>query len=523
METDSSAHSIEDKAMPSQHAVLDVPEVKWWKSPGLRTLYMMMPILFLGSTVNGYDGSLLNGLQTSKQWQTYFNNPDGSELGLITAIQNIGAVCALPFSAYAADLFGRKIGIATGLVFIFIGTILQVAPCGPWHVYRRTFLVGFGSNISQGSAPLLIMELAHPQHRGKLTTMYNTLWYVGSIIAAWTVFGTLKYAGDAAWRIPVGLQALMPFIQFVGIWFLPESPRWLVSKDKAEQALKVLVKYHADGNPHDAFVQAEFVEIQETIELEKRAKNQGWSILVQTPGNRKRLLLIILVSFFSQCSGNGIASYYLHDILNSVGVTNPSSQSLVDGGLQIWSFFVAIGFSVALVDKSGRRTLFLIAAGGMLVAFSVWTGCSAVYAQTGNTQAGSAVIAMVFFFYLMAGFAWPGLTAAYVAEILPFNIRAKGLAIGFACTSTSSVLNQYVNPIGLKELAWKFYFVYIVILILEVVIIYFLFVETKGPTLEEIATLFDGDRAAVADEGDMANRISVKARDDGDDYVERKS
>lgn len=159
METDSSAHSIEDKAMPSQHAVLDVPEVKWWKSPGLRTLYMMMPILFLGSTVNGYDGSLLNGLQTSKQWQTYFNNPDGSELGLITAIQNIGAVCALPFSAYAADLFGRKIGIATGLVFIFIGTILQIAPCGPWHVYRRTFLVGFGSNISQGSAPLLIMEV----------------------------------------------------------------------------------------------------------------------------------------------------------------------------------------------------------------------------------------------------------------------------------------------------------------------------------------------------------------------------
>jgi len=86
-----------------------------------------------------------------------------------------------------------------------------------------------------------------------------------------------------------------------------------------------------------------------------------------------------------------------------------------------------------------------------------------------------------------------------------------------------TLLRQYVNPIGLKELAWKFYFVYIVILILEVVIIYFLFVETKGPTLEEIATLFDGDRAAVADEGDMANRISVKARDDGDDYVERKS
>lgn len=125
-----------------------------------------------------------------------------------------------------------------------------------------------------------------------------------------------------------------------------------------------------------------------------------------------------------------------------MGVTDSTSQSLVNGGLQIWSFLVAIGFSTQLVDKFGRRTLFLIAAVGMLVVFSIWTGCSATYAQTGNSAAGSAVIAMVFLFYFVAGFAWPGLTVAYVAEILPFNIRAKGLAIGFATTATSSVLNQ---------------------------------------------------------------------------------
>jgi MFS family permease len=152
-------------------------------------------------------------------------------------------------------------------------------------------------------------------------------------------------------------------------------------------------------------------------------------------------LLIVLTSFFSQCSGNGIASYYLHDILQSVGITRSYDQSLVNGGLQIWSFLVAVGFS-QLVDRVGRRKLFLIAAVGMLLSFSVWTGCSAVYAQSGNQGAGSAVIAMVFLFYFAAGFAWPGLTVAYVAEILPFNIRAKGMAIGFACTSAASVLNQ---------------------------------------------------------------------------------
>lgn len=99
---------------------------------------------------------------------------------------------------------------------------------------------------------------------------------------------------------------------------------------------------------------------------------------------------------------------------------------------------------------------------------------------------------MIFLFYGVAGFAWPGLTVAYCAEILPFKIRAKGLAICFALTASSSVFNQYVNPIGLAHLQWRYYFIYIAILVVECFCVWFLFVETKGPTLEEIAALFDG-------------------------------
>ncbi len=105
---------------------------------------------------------------------------------------------------------------------------------------------------------------------------------------------------------------------------------------------------------------------------------------------------------------------------------------------------------------------------------------------------------MIFLFYGVAGVAWPGLTVAYSSEILPYSLRAKGLALCLGVTALSGVLNQYVNPIGLEKLAWKFYFVYIVILVIEVFCIWFLFVETKGPTLEEIAVLFDGDDANVS-------------------------
>lgn len=156
------------------------------------------------------------------------------------------------------------------------------------------------SNLNQGSGPLLIMETAHPQHRGKLTTMYNTLWYVGSIVAAWTVFGTANYSSNSSWRIPVGVQALMPGIMFFGVWFLPESPRWLVSKDRSDEAFKILVKYHGSGDDRDPFVLAEFDEIKETINLEKTLSNQGWQVFLQTQGNRRRLMLIGMVAFFSQ-------------------------------------------------------------------------------------------------------------------------------------------------------------------------------------------------------------------------------
>jgi hypothetical protein len=138
----------------------DIPEVTWWKEPGLRHLYLMMPILFLGSTINGYDGSLLNGLQTMEQWRSYFGYPTGAELGLFTAIQNVGAVCALPFSSYLADLFGRRIGVEVGIFMVFVGVIVQSVPAVTEGMFiGGRFLVGFGSNLSQGSAPLLIMEV----------------------------------------------------------------------------------------------------------------------------------------------------------------------------------------------------------------------------------------------------------------------------------------------------------------------------------------------------------------------------
>jgi MFS family permease len=110
-----------------------------------------------------------------------FDHPVGSTLGIYGAMPGFGGLAVLPFAPYIADYFGRRNGTAIGCLFILMGALLQSFPpaSNPAAMYLAgRFFIGFGSNISNGTCPLLITEIAHPRHRGKVTTLYNTLWYL---------------------------------------------------------------------------------------------------------------------------------------------------------------------------------------------------------------------------------------------------------------------------------------------------------------------------------------------------------
>ncbi|ORY17454.1 general substrate transporter [Clohesyomyces aquaticus] len=474
----------------------EFPHVAWWNLPHLRTTYFLLFFVVLTSATNGYDGSMVNGLLSLKQFKNYMHNPSGSIKGLFSGIMFLGSLLALPITPYIADGLGRRWGICIGSSIMIFAVILQSASVNFQMFIAARFFLGFGVAIAHGSAPLLITELCHPQHRAIFTTIYNTTWYIGSIVAAWLTFGTNHIDSQWSWRIPSIIQAFPSLLQISCVWFVPESPRWYVSKGQPEKALAVLAKVHAEGNAEDELVLLEYEEIRETLAIEKEAETTGWLELFKTKGNRHRLAILLSAGLFSQWSGNGLVSYYMTGVLDDIGITDPNTQLVINGCLNIWNCIVATTMCF-FVDKVGRRKLFLISTSGMMGCFIVWTICSERYNATKNHANGSAVVAMIYLYYTFYNTAWSGLLVGYTVEILPFSIRAKGMCYMFAMVDIALFFNTYVNPIALNHIGWKYYIVYCVWLAAELAFVYVFYIETRNTPLEEIVRHFDGDAALL--------------------------
>ncbi|KEF51131.1 uncharacterized protein A1O9_12854 [Exophiala aquamarina CBS 119918] len=455
---------------------------------------------------------MMNGLQSLTQWNDYFGKPSATLLGTMNAMYPVGKILGVPIVTYLNDRFGRTFPLRIGLPFLLFAAAIQgSAQNVGWFIAGR-FLVGIGTVFVAQPSPILVTELAYPVHRGRITGIYYasnvsakgapetelvfsqlTPWqYLGTLIAAWITYGTFRMAGNWSWRIPSLLQAACPFIQCLGVYFLPESPRWLIGHGKSNEAREVLVKYHAGGDTSSPLVDFEMAEMEASIRLEKESLSQtSYLDLLRTAPNRKRSFISLTIGIYSYWAGAGIISYYLHLVLNTIGITAVSLQTLVNGLLAIMNFIVAICAGL-LVDRAGRRLLFLLSASGMLLSFVIWTILSARFSMSKDTGLGKGVVAFVFIFFFFFQVAFAPFFLGYPVEIWPYMLRARGVSVTLFGSWGGLLIGQFVTPIGLLNIGWKYYIVFCVLLALFWFIVYFTFPETRGRTLEEINDIFEG-------------------------------
>ncbi|KAF5025495.1 hypothetical protein F66182_2400 [Fusarium sp. NRRL 66182] len=490
-------------------AVLPVNDKPWYKKRNLLYLNFCNVSLFLLASGNGYEGSMGNGLLALPDWMSFMNHPTGAWLGFVSGAQTIGSVLGYPLVAWSSNRYGRKPTIFMGYLWLFLGVGLQTGAVNiPMYVVAR-IIVGFGAAFFAGCVPLLMTETAFPTQRGVLTSLFFCGWYVGqgSFLAAWATFGTRNYGTSWSWRVPSLLQVLIPIIVLPGLIMVPESPRYLISRGRQEEARAFLVKYHAEGDETSLLAAFELAEITRSLEMERESqKSTSWGELIATPANRKRTYITIFLGVFCQWAGQNVAGYYLPPVLSTIGMTSVTNQTLINGFLQIWNLLAAIGGAFN-VDRVGRRPLMMLAVAGMLISYILITALSATFSNSGSAAVGTAVIPFLFLMYGSFSFAFTPLMVAYPVEIWPFSLRARGLSLMWISTGIAVFFNIFINPIALESIQWRYYLVYVFILTGGGCVIYFTFPETRGHSLEEMTRVFEGDDAPIPKEGVIADKI----------------
>lgn len=466
----------------------------------LLTLNICLVIPLLGNSTNGYDGSLLNGLQSLPQWRDDFNSPKGLHLGALSNAYVFGNILGFVSAAWFSDRFGRLWGIRIGAAVICVGAAIQAAAQSYAMFFVARLIIGVGGVCLIVAGSCLVSELAYPTHRTVVTALFGPSWYAGATLAAWISYGTsfMDESNSLAWRLPSALQAVLPFMQLIGTFFRPESPRYLVDASREDDAKKVLMKYHGGDDPANSLlVDMELNEFRTAIVHDKTVQEVGWRSFLRTKANRRRLFIVMWLAMTQQLCGNGLVSYYLNLILNSIGITSAKEQLVINGGLMIYNVGTAV-ISGFIVGSIRRRPTFVIGLGTMLAIFTIWTALSAVNEERNFEQKslGQSVLAMIFLFYATYNLCLNALPNLYISEVLPYHLRSKGTTTFALVGAVTNVYNGFVNPIAMGAISWRYYIVFCGLLLVELIVFTFVFSETYGYTLEEAAAAF-GDGALV--------------------------
>ncbi|TFK46923.1 MFS general substrate transporter [Heliocybe sulcata] len=429
-------------------------------------------------------------------------------LGIMTALYSLGGVCALPFVAPISDSLGRRRSIVLGSILMILGALMQAASQNFTTFVIARFILGFGIPFAVIAAASLVGELSHPKERPIVSSLFSSSWFIGAISAAAVTLGTFSMPNNWAWRIPSLLQLTPSVLQLSFIRFVPESPRWLVAKGRHAEALAILTKYHAEGDEDDDFVKMEFAEIEKTLELEAKSAKSSWAEMVATKGMRRRVLIASFLGVATQWSGNGLISYFLAPILDSIGIHDNRTKNLINLATVCWAF--VNGTTIAFtVPRFKRRIAYLTGTISLFCIFSAWTGASAIYSTTGNILAGHAVVALMFLYSPAYNIGFNALSYTFMIEVFPYHVRSKGLTVFQWWSKSALFLNQFVNPIGISAAGWKFYASYCLFLLFEVIFVYLFFPETANRTLEELAFLYEGDEIRHQQEEEVEHEIEV--------------
>ncbi|GAQ04277.1 high-affinity glucose transporter [Aspergillus lentulus] len=452
----------------------------------------------LGSFLFGYDSGVIGSTLQQEAFLQHFNHPSDAATGGIVSSYNGGAILGSIAVPYICDPFGRRPVMFVGALLAALGAALQAGAMHIAMLIVGRLIAGFSIGLMSTTIPIYCSEVSPAHIRGFLGAMQQWMLGLGVVVAQWVGYGCSLHTGAFSWRFPLAVQAAPAVILGLGVWFLPESPRWLIEKGHKDAGKAVLNRLHLNHTRTNTdLIESEFTQICESVASDSRTVVSSWrQLLFSSPTWRRRVLLACGIQAFTQCSGTNVIQVYSPRIYRSLGL--PTSTTLMITG--VWGALAQFWNTVFLlfIDRVGRRKLLIPSLLGMGAALCVEATLARYYGNfapdadssvPSSPAALRAAIAMFFVFSLF--FTSLGLISwLYPAEIFPTAIRARGSSIATATNWSLNLVFAQCSPIALTTLQYKYFYCFVAFNWAAAVIVWAFYPETAGKSLEEVGEVF---------------------------------
>ncbi|KAH7244977.1 general substrate transporter [Fusarium solani] len=483
----------------------------------------------IGGILYGYNQGMFSGILTMASFGRHMGDyvENTTKKGWLTAILELGAWLGAVLSGAIAELCSRKYGILIATTVFMLGVIIQATAVEAGHdsILAGRFITGMGVGSLSTIVPLYNSECAPPEVRGALVALQQLAITFGIMVSFWIDYGCNYIGGthvdtqsDAAWLVPICLQLAPALILFIGMMWMPFSPRWLIHHDRETEAREILADLRGLPTDHE-LIELEFLEIKAQSLFEKRSlaerfphlqaltasnifKLQFVSIraLFQSRAMFKRVIVATVTMFFQQWTGINAVLYYAPQIFGQLGLSENTTSLLATGVVGI-AMFIATVPAVLWIDRLGRKPVLIVGAIGMATCHIIIAVILAKNIDNfhNHEAAGWAAICMVWLFVVHFGYSWGPCAWIIIAEIWPLSTRPYGTSLGASSNWMNNFIVGQVTPDMLDGITYGTYILFGLLTYIGAAFIYFVVPETKRLSLEEMDLIFGSEGTAQAD------------------------
>jgi sugar porter (SP) family MFS transporter len=430
----------------------------------------------------------MSGLLTNKHFKDYFDDPNSAQIGTMVAILEIGALISALLSGRISDKIGRRRAIRYGAMLFAVGGALQAFALTFRILIISRFISGLGIGVLTQIVPVYQSEISPSHKRGLLACVEFTGNIIGYSASVWTDYFCSTIQSNMSWRLPLSIQSLIAIGLFFGSYVIVESPRWLLSKDHDAEGIVVIADLTTKGNVQDERARNEFRDIKETVVMHRLEGESSYSYMFKR--YKRRVFIAMSAQGFAQMNGINVISYYAPLVFEQAGWKG--RRALLMTGINSLFYVASTIPPWILVDKWGRRPILL--SGALIMGISLTLISYSLYLNTERTR--HLVVILVIIFNAGFGYSFGPIPWLYPAEIAPLSVRSKITSLSTASNWFFNWLVGELTPILQELMTWRLYLIFSTSCFISFFVVYYLYPETAGVTLEDMDSIFD-DRSST--------------------------